>query len=114
MNYINILLKGRIDLITNGKKVYLVNTQGSLKRCGGIGDVLSGLTSLYTFWGKSLIDNEIIEEDQKIIYGCLLSSYITRKASFKAYDKYKFALTAPNVIEKIGESFNEFYFDAKL
>lgn len=55
LNNINILLKGKIDIITNGKKAFLVRTPGSLKRCGGIGDILSGLTGLYAFWAKNNI-----------------------------------------------------------
>ena len=38
----------------------------------------------------------------------MLASYIMRDASKKAYDKYLFAMTAPNIIDKIGTSFHEF------
>jgi NAD(P)H-hydrate repair Nnr-like enzyme with NAD(P)H-hydrate dehydratase domain len=31
-----------IDIITDGKEAFFVTTQGSMKRPGGIGDVLSG------------------------------------------------------------------------
>lgn len=41
-----------IDVITNGRKSFLVVEKSSLKRCGGIGDILSGLTGLYSYWGK--------------------------------------------------------------
>lgn len=113
LHNVNILRKGMIDIISNGKRAFLVGEPGSLKRSGGIGDILSGLTTLYGYWGNAFSDEFIAPEDKSLI-GCVLASYITRKASFKAYDEKKFSLTAPNIIEKIGESFNEFYFTSKL
>lgn len=51
-NCVNIIHKGVVDIITNGKIAYIVSQKGSMKRCGGIGDILTGLTSLYSYWGK--------------------------------------------------------------
>lgn len=102
-----------IDIISNGKRAFLVSEPGSLKRSGGIGDILSGLVTLYSYWGNTFSDQSFKNEDKSLV-GCILASYITRKASFKAYKEKVFSLTAPNIIDKIGESFNEFYFDPKL
>jgi len=40
-----------IDVITNGERTFLVTEKSSPKRCGGIGDILSGLAGLYCYWG---------------------------------------------------------------
>jgi ATP-dependent NAD(P)H-hydrate dehydratase len=37
-----IVRKGIVDIITDGNEAFYVNTIGSSKRCGGIGDVLAG------------------------------------------------------------------------
>lgn len=46
------LEKGAIDTISNGRKTHTVDTSGSLKRCGGQGDVLSGAAGTLLAWGS--------------------------------------------------------------
>lgn len=106
---VNIIHKGVVDIITNGKEAYIVGVESSKKRCGGIGDILTGLTSLYAYWGK--INGQ--KDGAGILMGCVLGSYITRCSSKQAYDVNRFGLTAPNIIEFVGNTFNTFY-DAKL
>jgi ATP-dependent NAD(P)H-hydrate dehydratase len=43
-----IIRKGPLDLITDGKEALYVMTPGSLKRCGGIGDILAGVVGTFT------------------------------------------------------------------
>ena len=45
---VTIVLKGEVDIISNGSRTIACAVPGGLKRCGGIGDVLSGamVTSL--------------------------------------------------------------------
>ncbi|KRX00633.1 hypothetical protein PPERSA_00860 [Pseudocohnilembus persalinus] len=105
LNNVNIILKGIVDVITDGKKAYIVTQEGSSKRCGGIGDILTGLVGLYAFWGQqSGVKGGSLE-------GCVLGSYIARLSSQYAYERYKFGLTAPNVLEYVDIAFNEFYFE---
>lgn len=45
-----IVRKGITDIVTDGNEAYFVCEEGSLKRCGGIGDILSGtIASLQQF-----------------------------------------------------------------
>lgn len=96
-----------MDIVTNGKLAYLILKQGSLKRCGGIGDVLSGLTGLYCFWARNSSENKGSSDD--LLLGCILSCLVTRKAASLGYEKHKYSLTCPNVIENIGRSFDELF-----
>jgi len=50
---VNILHKGYADIVTNGELAFMVKNKGSSKRCGGLGDMLAGLTGLYSFWGNN-------------------------------------------------------------
>jgi ATP-dependent NAD(P)H-hydrate dehydratase len=43
-----IVRKGIVDVITDGKEAFFVSTHGSLKRCGGIGDLLAGTIGTFT------------------------------------------------------------------
>lgn len=76
-NNVTIIHKGSVDIITNGKKAYVVSQKNSLKRCGGIGDILTGVTSVYTFWGQKYAPN-----NDGILLGSVLGSYITRLSTY--------------------------------
>ncbi len=94
--------------MTNGKRAFIVKNKGSQKRCGGVGDILAGLVCLYSMWGSNRA-NLLFDEGEGILVGAALGSYIVRTASKKSYEKYRYSLTAPKIIENIGETFNEFY-----
>lgn len=111
LNNVTILYKGEFDIITNGKEAYLVMKRGCRKRCGGQGDILAGLTSLYCCWdfqrqkGKEVsIDIEKIS----LVKGCILASYITRDAASRAYQKEKIGLTSPGVLDEVAAAINDF------
>lgn len=59
LNGVTILQKGQHDLITvyiaetREEKTVIVDSEGGLKRCGGQGDILSGLTGTMLAWGKN-------------------------------------------------------------
>lgn len=102
--------KGRVDIITNGKKVYFVKNSGSLKRTGGIGDVLGGCINCYCgmFSKKCKIEN--INFNQNDLMECAtLGCYVCKYISKIAYDEMKYALTAPDIINKIGKCINDLY-----
>ena len=91
-----IVKKGLIDIITNGKIVLVVGNKGSLKRCGGIGDILCGIIAAVISLNKNR-DYEVMN--------CIASScYICKFSAYNAYKKYNFSLTAPNIIEEIHHS----------
>ena len=48
------MYKGYFDNITNGEYAYIVKNIDRLKRCGGIGDVLAGLSCVYSVWGNKI------------------------------------------------------------
>lgn len=49
-NNINILLKGPVDIISNGINTIIINEKSTIKRCGGQGDVLSGMCGTFYSW----------------------------------------------------------------
>lgn len=53
-----ILRKGLVDIITDGRQAFYVKTQGSLKRCGGQGDVLAGMLGTFTYYANLLKDQD--------------------------------------------------------
>ena len=79
-----------MDIISNGRDSYIVNEEGGLKRCGGQGDILCGILSVFANWAR--------QSDMPLIDACALSSVLLRTASRIAFTQYGRALTTPNII----------------
>ena len=107
--------KGKCDIITDGKELYIVKNNGSLKRTGGIGDLLSGLINCYCgMINQRLKENK--EYNQKcllthdiLIKCCILACFVCRAASESAFEKMKYSLTAPDIISELPNIVNKIY-----
>ena len=110
--------KGKCDIITDGKELYIVKNKGSLKRTGGIGDLLSGLINCYCGMinqqykeNNNNKNNKILIIDHSILIKCcILASYICRSASEFAFEKMKYSLTAPDIINELPNIVNKIYY----
>ena len=91
-----IFKKGLIDVISNGNRTCLVSTPGSMKRCGGQGDVLAGMLGTFAnySYGESGCD---------LLTGAMLASMTTREAARMAFEKRGHALVTPDIIKEVGE-----------
>ena len=106
--------KGAVDLICDGTAEGLVleNAEpGCLKRCGGQGDVLAGTIATLLGWAKGAEKYGRLPADTPApapmlaaYAGCLL----TRRFARAAFAKHKRSMTAPDLIEEIGSTFEEF------
>lgn len=47
---ITVLRKGPVDVVTDGDVAVIVTHPGAPRRCGGLGDVLSGLCGAFAVW----------------------------------------------------------------
>eukprot|EP00117_Sycon_ciliatum_P036128 scpid82926/ scgid5437/ ATP-dependent (S)-NAD(P)H-hydrate dehydratase; ATP-dependent NAD(P)HX dehydratase; Carbohydrate kinase domain-containing protein len=47
---VTVVLKGPVDIISDGEKVLTCDVPGTLRRCGGQGDVLSGSMATWLHW----------------------------------------------------------------
>ena len=107
--------KGKCDIITNGKELYMIKNKGSLKRTGGIGDLLSGLINCYCgMINQRLKDNKYYNEKCIINHDilmkcCIFACYLCREASKSAFEKMKYSLTAPDIINEIPNIVNNIY-----
>ena len=108
--------KGKCDIITDGLELYIVKNKGSLKRTGGIGDLLSGLINCYCGMLNQR-KKEDAEYQQKciivhreLIKCCIFACYICRGTSKKAFEKMKYSLTAPDIINELPNIINDIYY----
>lgn len=86
-----ILLKGKIDIISNGKFIRLNKTGNSAMTVGGTGDVLAGICSGLLAKGLTPFD------------AARLSAFINGYAGDLAFKEKSYGLLATDVIEKIHE-----------
>lgn len=80
--------------------------QGCFKRCGGIGDILTGSLGTFVFWAHA-------QADQVDLPPNLLASYaasaLVKESSRRAFKKFHRSLLAVDIIEEIAESFYQLY-----
>lgn len=93
--------KGIVDLISDGNISYYVAVEGSLKRCGGQGDVLAGIVGTFTKFASNLKDVESISE--RTIISVVCASIATRSSAYNAFIKKRIGLTTPDIIQEIPE-----------
>jgi NAD(P)H-hydrate epimerase len=84
-----ILLKGAVDIISNGKKVALNNTGCCYLTKGGTGDTLAGILGALLAQGADIFD------------AACTSAYINGRAGELASKKYKEGLMAEDLIKEI-------------
>eukprot|EP00514_Thraustochytrium_sp_LLF1b_P001622 CAMPEP_0184514504 /NCGR_PEP_ID=MMETSP0198_2-20121128/4002_1 /TAXON_ID=1112570 /ORGANISM="Thraustochytrium sp., Strain LLF1b" /LENGTH=318 /DNA_ID=CAMNT_0026904705 /DNA_START=924 /DNA_END=1880 /DNA_ORIENTATION=- len=103
LGHVTILQKGKIDIITNGKKAIAVTATGSPRRCGGQGDILAGTSGLFAHWAVAAGD------EGSLLLAATGSSVLTRTAAKIAFKRLKRAMNTPDAIEDLGEAMEEFF-----
>ena len=98
--------KGSVDIISDGKETVLGQSEGSLKRCGGIGDLLTGTIATFLNWTWSktnrAVDSSI--SSPSVMAACAGSQFI-RDCSREAFKKHARSLLATDIIAQIPERF---------
>lgn len=114
---VTIVKKGSVDIITDGQAVVSCNHEGSLKRCGGIGDLLTGAIATFSYWchadkptGGPVQDSdptcEIVNPSLLAAYN---ASFLTRESSKRAFLKYHRSILAVDIIEQIPGALYDLY-----
>lgn len=96
---VNLLLKGKVDICTDGKVATAVGTPGSGKRVGGQGDVLAGVLASSLFQaGKNGFG---------VVNALTCASLIVRKSASLAFKKKHWGLTCPDIIKCLPKALGE-------
>jgi ATP-dependent NAD(P)H-hydrate dehydratase len=109
---LTILKKGRVDIISDGNKTIVNDMEGCLKRCGGIGDILTGTLGTFAFWCSSSQHIEFLSK-QEVSQPNLIAAYcatvLTKECSRQAFKKFHRSLLAVDIIEEIAGSFYKIF-----
>lgn len=95
-----IIHKGLVDIVTNGRVVLLISNKSSLKRCGGLGDVLIGVLSAFI----SLYKEEKNKNDTRFLEILSSACYFSRLCCERTFNKKGLSMIASDVIEEMTES----------
>lgn len=72
---VTVVKKGAVDVISAGSGVVLLVTEpGSMRRCGGQGDVLAGCLGVASYW-SGMTDNEQLREAEAAAAATVLAEY---------------------------------------
>ncbi|KAF7639632.1 ATP-dependent (S)-NAD(P)H-hydrate dehydratase [Meloidogyne graminicola] len=110
---ITIVRKGEKDIISNGTELIIEDSETSLRRCGGQGDILGGAIALFAFWvkRKRIINNKETNNSQylanDLMTGALAAAKVQRKASLYAFARVGRSMLASDVIDSIPEVLKE-------
>ncbi|CAG8536719.1 462_t:CDS:10 [Paraglomus brasilianum] len=111
---VTIIQKGKNDIISNGESVIVCDTTGSPRRCGGQGDILTGLIATFIAWGRAY-ENKLWNHDNSIQSSELpvLASYagctIVRECSRVAFEEFGRSMQTSDLIPKIGPVLDKLY-----
>jgi NAD(P)H-hydrate epimerase len=86
---ITILLKGHIDIISNGKHTKLNITHNEAMTVGGTGDVLAGITGA------------LLSKGVEPFNAARISAFLNGAAGNNAFKKYSYGLLASDIIEEV-------------
>ncbi|XP_068602405.1 ATP-dependent (S)-NAD(P)H-hydrate dehydratase isoform X2 [Brachionichthys hirsutus] len=108
MGNLTVVLKGERDLITDGTKVISCGIEGSGRRCGGQGDLLSGSLGVFSHWAHAAAAAGIFSLNPSLVaaYG---ACSLTRQCNSQAFQRYGRSTTTSDMIQEIGPAFKNLF-----
>nr|CAB3246484.1 ATP-dependent (S)-NAD(P)H-hydrate dehydratase [Phallusia mammillata] len=95
---VTIVRKGKVDIIAHGDQVLKVTEDGSPRRCGGQGDLLSGSMATFAFWAYKNETKVTANPGAVAAYGACM---LTKKCASLAFVKYGRSTTTTDLIAEI-------------
>ncbi|RWS15148.1 ATP-dependent (S)-NAD(P)H-hydrate dehydratase-like protein [Dinothrombium tinctorium] len=106
---ITIVRKGREDTISDGNVTAICNEQGSPRRCGGQGDLLSGFLATFAHWSHDAFAAEDkrnqVQKYTANVLAALGACMLTRRCNRLAFAKLGRSTTTTDMIAEIRNAF---------
>ena len=112
---VTIVCKGKEDIISNGQTTVLCANEGSVRRCGGQGDLLSGSMGTFAYWAHLAVNTEkrekvfMAEELGPTIASAYGACFLTRECNRIAFTKHKRSMTTSDMITCISQVFQQHF-----
>uniref|UniRef100_A0A8C6GTG4 ATP-dependent (S)-NAD(P)H-hydrate dehydratase n=1 Tax=Mus spicilegus TaxID=10103 RepID=A0A8C6GTG4_MUSSI len=105
---ITVVQKGEQDLISNGQQVLVCNQEGSSRRCGGQGDLLSGSLGVMVHWALRA-GPEKTNGSSPLLVAAWGACTLTRECNRQAFQKYGRSTTTTDMITEVGTAFSRLF-----
>jgi NAD(P)H-hydrate repair Nnr-like enzyme with NAD(P)H-hydrate dehydratase domain len=128
MKGVTILRKGTLDIISNATKSAYSATKGCPRRCGGQGDVTTGITSTFVAFAKLEIDKQQKKDKERqndkptsnsplgdkslsdeLLVAVLTAASITRKCAENAFQRRGRSMVARDLIDSLPDVMEELF-----
>ncbi|NXD70813.1 NNRD dehydratase, partial [Eolophus roseicapillus] len=108
MGNLTVVQKGERDLISDGEKVLVCSHEGSSRRCGGQGDLLSGSLGVLAHWAF-LAGAEKTNGQNPFLVAAFGACSLTRQSNHQAFQKFGRSMTASDMVSEVGTAFNKLF-----
>lgn len=105
---VTVVQKGEQDVISDGEQVLECNQQGSNRRCGGQGDLLSGSLGVLVHWALHA-GPEKTNGFSPLLVAAFGACSLTRQCSHQAFQKHGRSTTTTDMIAEVGPAFNRLF-----
>uniref|UniRef100_A0A8C5TA21 ATP-dependent (S)-NAD(P)H-hydrate dehydratase n=1 Tax=Malurus cyaneus samueli TaxID=2593467 RepID=A0A8C5TA21_9PASS len=108
MGNLTVVQKGERDLISDGEKVLVCSHEGSSRRCGGQGDLLSGSLGVLAHWAF-VAGAEKTNGQNPFLVAAFGACSLTRQSNHQAFQKFGRSMTASDMVSEVGTAFNKLF-----
>lgn len=109
MGNLTVVLKGEHDLISDGTKVVSCSIEGSGRRCGGQGDLLSGSMGVLAHWAHSASAAGFFKGMNPSVVAAYGACSLTRQCNSQAFERNGRSTTTSDMIQEIGSAFRKLF-----
>ena len=110
LNKVTILKKGRFDIMSDGDEVLVNDVEGSNRRCGGQGDLISGALGTFAYWTNS--SNDKVNNNNDLnpnLVAAYCATTMVKCCNKDAFTKYKRSMLTTDIIQEIPNVFNTLF-----
>lgn len=114
---VTVLRKGVTDIIHDGSILIHSKEEGSARRCGGQGDILSGSLGVASFWAQQQFKNKDFADNSfltPMVIAGLFASILTRRANRIAFSSKGRSMITSDMLNTIGASLNSIINDSDV
>ncbi|KAE9553452.1 hypothetical protein FO519_003324 [Halicephalobus sp. NKZ332] len=103
-----VVRKGSADIISDGNHIIESKVDGSPRRCGGQGDLLSGAIACFSHWAGLRFKDTVGNPKIKLLRGAYAASRFIRFTASMTYNKQGRSMTATDMIANLGAAVKHF------
>ncbi|XP_053419503.1 ATP-dependent (S)-NAD(P)H-hydrate dehydratase isoform X2 [Nycticebus coucang] len=105
---VTVVQKGEQDVISDGQQVLVCSQEGSGRRCGGQGDLLSGSLGVLVHWAL-LAGPEKTNGSSPLLVAAFGACTLTRQCNHQAFQKHGRSTTTTDMVAELGAAFSSLF-----